>query len=143
MHIFRLAGIYGPDDNTLRDVHSQKAQRIVKPGQVFCRIHVDDIACVLQASMSRPRPGAIYNVCDDEPAPPQDVIAFACQLQGLPLLPEIPFHQAPLSAMAKTFWADCKRVSNRLLHEELGVTLRYPTYREGLRALTREKNIEA
>lgn len=131
---FRLAGIYGPGRNQLEDVQAGTARRIVKRGQMFSRIHVEDIATVLEASMHQPRPGAVYNVCDDEPARPQDVIAFACELLGQEPPPETPFEQAALSPMAQTFWADNKRVRNTLLHEELEVTLAYPTYREGLRA---------
>ena len=111
------------------------AKRIVKPGQVFSRIHVDDIAAVLAASMARPRPGAAYNVCDDEPAPPQDVVAYAAHLLGREPPPEIAFADAELSPMARSFYEESKRVSNRLIHEELGVALLYPTYREGLKAL--------
>ncbi|HVI53246.1 MAG TPA: SDR family oxidoreductase [Candidatus Sulfotelmatobacter sp.] len=133
--VFRLAGIYGPGRSVLDDVRRGTAQCIVKPGQVFSRIHVEDIATVLEASMGRPRPGAIYNVCDDEAAPPQDVVAYACRLLGVDPPPEVPFEQAALSPMAQSFWADNKRVGNRLLHEELGVELTYPSYREGLESL--------
>ncbi|MDR3499794.1 MAG: SDR family oxidoreductase [Parvibaculum sp.] len=135
LHIFRLAGIYGPGRNQLRSVIDGTAKRIVKPGQVFSRIHVDDIAAVLAASMARPRPGAAYNVCDDEPAPPQDVVAYAAHLLGREPPPEIAFADAELSPMARSFYEESKRVSNRLIHEELGVALLYPTYREGLKAL--------
>jgi nucleoside-diphosphate-sugar epimerase len=135
LHVFRLAGIYGPGRNQLRSVLDGTAKRIVKEGQVFSRIHVEDIAAILEASIARPRPGAAYNVCDDEPAPPQEVVAFAAALLGRDPPPEIPFEKAELSPMARSFYEDSKRVSNRLIKEELGVTLRYPTYREGLRAL--------
>jgi nucleoside-diphosphate-sugar epimerase len=135
LHIFRLAGIYGPGRNQLRALLDGTAKRVVKPGQVFSRIHVDDIAAVLAASMASPAPGTAYNVCDDEPAPPQDVIAFAAQLLGRAPPPEIAFEDAELSPMAKSFYAESKRVSNRRIHEDLGVQLLYPTYREGLRAL--------
>jgi nucleoside-diphosphate-sugar epimerase len=135
VHVFRLAGIYGPGRSPLDDLRSGTIRRIIKPGQVFSRIHVDDIAGVLAASIDRPNAGAIYNVCDDETAPPQDVVAYACRLLGMRPPPEIPFAEAQLSPMAQTFWADNKRVSNRRIHQELGVTLHYPTYREGLRAL--------
>lgn len=135
LHIFRLAGIYGPGRNQLRSVVDGSARRIVKPGQIFSRIHVADIAAVLAASMAQPHPGAAYNVCDDEPAPPQDVVAFAAELLHRPPPPEIAFEEADLSPMARSFYEDSKRVSNRRLHDELGVTLRYPTYREGLAAL--------
>jgi len=135
VHIFRLAGIYGPGRNPLRAVAAGRARRIVKPGQLFGRIHVDDVAAVLEASMARPRPGAIYNVADDEPAPPQDVIAFAAELLGREAPPEIPFGQAEMSPMARSFYGECKRVANARIKEELGVRLAYPSYREGLRAL--------
>ena len=135
VHIFRLAGIYGPGRNQLRSLQEGKAKRIVKPGQVFSRIHVEDIAAVLEASIARPNAGAAYNVCDDEPAPPQDVVAYAAELLGRAPPPEVPFEEAELSPMAASFYADSKRVSNRLIREELGVELAYPTYREGLKAL--------
>ena len=139
LHIFRLAGIYGPGRNQLRGVIDGTAKRVVKPGQVFSRIHVEDIATTLKASIAHPRPGAAYNVCDDESAPPQDVVAFAAALLGREPPPEIDFGEAVLSPMARSFYADSKRVSNRLIRQELGVTLRYPTYREGLRALLAEE----
>ena len=135
VHLFRLAGIYGPGRNALETVRSGQARRIVKPGQVFSRIHVDDIAAVLEASMARPNPGAAYNVCDDEAAPPQDVIAYACQLLGVEPPPEVPFDAAELSDMARGFYGENKRVANGRIKRELGVTLTYPDYRAGLRAL--------
>jgi nucleoside-diphosphate-sugar epimerase len=135
VHIFRVAGIYGPGRNALAGLAAGTAKRIVKPGQVFNRIHVDDIAAVLGASIARPRPGAVYNVSDDEPAPPQDVVAFAAALAGVAPPPEASWDDASLSSPAASFYAENKRASNRLLKAELGVALRYPTYREGLRAL--------
>ena len=135
VHVFRLAGIYGPGRNQLQGVKSGKAHRINKPGQVFCRIHVEDIAQVLRASMRQPNPGAIYNLADDEPAPPQDVVAYAAELLGLPPPPEVPFDAAALSPMAASFYADSRRVRNDRIKRDLGVSLKYPTYREGLRAL--------
>jgi len=135
VHIFRLAGIYGPGRNALDAVRSGRAQRVIKPGQVFSRIHVSDITQVLRASMAKPEPGAIYNVCDDDPAPPADVIAFACDLLGMTPPPPVPIEQAKLSEMALSFYADSKRVSNRRIKEELGVRLLYPSYRDGLEAL--------
>lgn len=135
LHIFRLAGIYGPGRNQLRSVLEGTARRIVKPGQVFSRIHVEDIAAVLIASIEKPNPGAAYNVCDNEPAPPQEVVGFAAELLGRTPPPEIAFDDAELSPMARSFYAESKRVSNRRIREELGVMLRYPTYREGLKAL--------
>ena len=137
-HIFRLAGIYGPGRSALDDVRAGLAKRIVRPGQIFSRIHVEDIATVLEASMLHPRPGAIYNVCDDEAAPSSDVVAHACALLGVEPPPETPFENADMSPMALSFWADNKRVSNRLMHEELKVRLAYPTYREGLESLLPE-----
>ena len=135
MHIFRLAGIYGPGRNALVNLREGTARRIVKPGQVFSRIHVEDIATVLEASIARPRPSAIYNVCDDEPAPPQDVVAYAAELLGVAPPPEQDYATADLSPMARTFYKDNRRVRNGLIKRELGVTLAYPGYREGLSAL--------
>jgi len=135
VHLFRLAGIYGPGRNALETVRSGRARRIVKPGQVFSRIHVDDIVAVLEASMARPNPGAAYNVCDDEAAPPQDVVAFACELLGVAPPSEVPFEAAELSDMARSFYAENKRVANARIKTELGVKLAYPDYRAGLRAL--------
>lgn len=135
VHVFRLAGIYGPGRNVIKAVRAGTAKRIDLPGQVFSRIHVEDIASVLEASIARPNPGAIYNVCDDEPAEPARVIAYACGLLGQPPPPLVPFAQADLSAMARSFYLDNKRVSNRRLHEELGVSLAYPNYKAGLDAL--------
>ncbi|MHA6326270.1 SDR family oxidoreductase [Roseivivax sp. CAU 1753] len=135
LHIFRLAGIYGPGRGPFAKLRAGRAQRVVKPGQVFSRIHVDDIARVLDASIARPAPGTVYNVCDDDPAPPQDVIAFAASLLGLPVPPEVDFDDADMSAMARSFYADNKRVSNTRIKTDLGVALAYPDYRTGLRAL--------
>jgi nucleoside-diphosphate-sugar epimerase len=135
VHRFRLAGIYGPGRNALLQVLDGTAKRIIKPGQVFSRVHVEDIATVLETSMARPNPGRAYNVCDDEPCPPQEVVTYAAQLLGLPLPPEIPFAQARLSPMAQSFYADSKRVCNARIKQELGVRLAFPTYRQGLEAL--------
>lgn len=135
VQVFRLAGIYGPGRSAFDKLQAGTARRVIKPGQVFNRIHVDDIAAVLAASLDRPRGGAVYNVSDDEPAPPEDVIACAAELLGIAPPPEVPYAEADLSPMAASFWGESKRVANRLLHDELGVPLRYPTYREGLRAL--------
>jgi nucleoside-diphosphate-sugar epimerase len=134
-HVFRLSGIYGPGRNQLVQLASGTARRIVKPGQIFNRIHVADIAAVIEASLARPRPGGIYNVTDNEPAPPQDVVAFAAWLCGLEPPAEIPFERAELSPMARSFYSENRRVRNALIRDELGVTLKYPTYREGLTAL--------
>ncbi|RBW54143.1 SDR family oxidoreductase [Ruegeria sp. A3M17] len=134
-HIFRLAGIYGPGRGPFSKLKRVGMRRIIKPGQVFSRIHVADIAQVLAASMSAPKPGAIYNVCDDEPVPPQDVIAYAAELQGLPLPPEVPFDEADMTPMARSFYNENKRVRNDRIKDELGAKLMYPNYRVGLRSL--------
>jgi len=138
VHIFRLAGIYGPGRGPFEKVRDGSARRILKPGQVFSRIHVADIAQVLHASMERPDPGAVYNVCDDDPAPPEDVLSFAARLLGLPDPPGVPYDQAEMTPMARSFYAESKRVRNARIKADLGVVLRYPTYREGLRALLAE-----
>lgn len=134
--ILRLAGIYGPGRNALATLRAGTARRIIKPGQVFNRIHVDDIASAIMAAVHH-RGGGIWNVCDDEPAPPQDVIAYAAKLMGVPPPPEEPFETAEMSAMARSFYAGSARVSNAKAKRELGVTLAYPTYRHGLDALWR------
>ncbi len=134
-HIFRLAGIYGPGRSALDTLRAGTAKRIDSPGQVFSRIHVDDIANVLLASIASPRPGAIYNVCDDEPASPSDVVAYAAGLLGVEPPPLVPLEAADLSPMARSFYADNKRVSNALIKAELGVALAYPDYRAGLAAI--------
>jgi nucleoside-diphosphate-sugar epimerase len=137
LHVFRLAGIYGPGRSALDTVRQGRAQRIDKPGQVFSRIHVADLVAVLRASMARPDPGAVYNVCDDDPAPPEAVIAYACERLGVAPPPPVPFAEAALSPMARSFYDDNKRVDNRRIKEQLGVRLRYPSYRDGLAALAR------
>lgn len=133
--IFRLGGIYGPGRNALRQLAAGTAHRIVKPGQVFNRIHVEDIARVLSASIDRPRAGAIYNVVDGAPSPAQDVVTYAAELLGVAPPPEISFAEADLSPMGKSFYAENRRVRNALVERELGISPRYPDYREGLRAL--------
>jgi nucleoside-diphosphate-sugar epimerase len=135
IHIFRLAGIYGPGRSALDTVRQGHAQRIDKPGHVFSRIHVADLVAVLRAAMARPAAGTLFNVCDDEPAPQADVIAYAADLLDRALPPLIPFAEAPLSPLARSFYDDNKRVSNRRIKTALGVALRYPTYREGLAAI--------
>ena len=112
-----------------------RAQRIYKEGQIFSRAHVDDIAAALQASIAAPDAGELFNIADDEPSPPQDVIAYACALLGVAPPPLVPIEQAQLSEMAKSFYADNKRVSNRLMKERLLPALSHPTYREGLKAI--------
>ena len=135
LHIFRLAGIYGPGRGPFSKVRDGTAQRIIKPGQVFSRIHVEDIASVLEASMAHPKPGTVYNLCDDDPAPPQDVIAYAAGLLGKDAPPEIPFDDAKLSPMARSFYSESKRVRNDRVKSDLGVTLKYPDYKSGLAAI--------
>ena len=138
LHIFRLAGIYGPGRGPFEKVRQGTARRIIKQGQVFSRTHVEDIAQVLAASIERPAPGTAYNVCDDDPAPPQEVIAHAATLLGLPVPPAIPIEQAEMTPMARSFYAESKRVRNERIKQALGVRLRYPTYREGLAALLKD-----
>ena len=135
--VLRLAGIYGPGQNALEQIARGKARRVVKPGQVFNRIHVADIAQAIDAAFTR-RVSGIFNVADDEPSPQGDPIVFAATLLGIQPPPEIPFAQAAqtMSPMGLSFWQECRRVKNDKLKRELGVTLRFPTYREGLRALT-------
>lgn len=135
LHIFRLAGIYGPGRGPFAKVRAGTARRIIKPNQVFSRIHVADIAQILQASINRPNPGGIYNVCDDEPAPPQDVIAHAATLLDMPIPPDTPYEEAEFTSMARSFYAESKRCRNDRIKQELGVKLLYPTYRDGLAAL--------
>ena len=138
VHIFRLAGLYGPGRSAIDNIRAGTARRLDKPGQVFNRIHVEDIANVLEASIVQPRAGAIYNVADLEPAPPQDVVAFAAGLMGAATPPLIPFETAELSEMARSFYGENKRVSSALVIAELGVSFAYPTYREGLAAIAQE-----
>ncbi len=135
LHIFRLAGIYGPGRGPFEKVRDGTARRILKPGQVFSRIHVEDIAQVLLASMDHPDPGAFYNVCDDDPAPPEDVLSHAAALLGLPDPPGVPYDDAEMTPMARSFYAESKRVRNDRMKRALGVVLRYPSYREGLAAI--------
>lgn len=142
VHIFRLAGIYGPGRSAIEQVLAGEARRVDRPGHVFSRIHVDDIVTVLRASMARPEGGTIYNVCDDEPAEPQAVIAHACHLLGRPPLPLVPFAEAvaDMSPMARSFWQDNRRVDNSRIKRDLGVTLRYPDFRSGLAAIVEGLN---
>jgi len=124
----------GPCVPAGRDLRAGRARRVDKPGQVFSRIHVDDLAAVLLGSMARPNPGAVYNVADDEPAPSHEVVAYACRLLGVEPPPLVPIEQAGLSPMAASFYAENRRVRNTRIKEELGVVLAHPTYREGLKA---------
>lgn len=134
LHIFRLAGIYGPGRGPFQKVRDGSARRILKPGQVFSRIHVGDIARVLHAALLRPHPG-IYNVCDDDPASPEDVLTLAAEMLLLPPPPMVPYDEAEMTPMARSFYAENKRVRNDRIKAVLGVTLAYPTYREGLAAI--------
>jgi hypothetical protein len=135
VQIFRLAAIYGPGRSALDALRAGTARRIVKPGQLFSRIHVADLAAAVAASMARPNAGAIYNICDDAPAPPDEVVAYAASLLNMTPPPLENFATAALSPMARSFYDDSKRVSNRRMKDELGVMLRYPSYRDGLTAL--------
>ena len=135
VQVFRLAGIYGPGRSALDKIAARTARRVVKPGQVFNRIHVEDIATVLEASMARPRAGGIYNVADDEPAAPDEVIAYAAELLGVAPPPAVSFDKAELTPMGRSFYGDSRRVSNARIKSELGVRLAYPSYREGLSSL--------
>ncbi len=134
LHIFRLAGIYGPGRGPFEKVRDGTARRIHKAGQVFSRIHVDDIANVLHAALLRPHPG-IYNVCDDDPASPEDILGLAAEMLGLPPPPIVPYEQAEMTPMARSFYAENKRVRNDRIKTVLGVKLDFPTYREGLAAI--------
>lgn len=137
VQIFRAAGIYGPGRSAFDQVRSGQARRIDKPGQTFSRIHRDDLAAAVAASIAAPRPGAITNLCDDEPAPSAEVLAHACTLLDQEPPPLVPFSEAEagMSAMAKEFWSDNRRIDNRRMHNELGIALSYPSYREGLAAI--------
>lgn len=132
--IVRLAGIYGPGRGPFEKIRRGTARRIIKPGQVFNRIHADDIGRIVEAALLK-RADGIFNGADDEPAPPQDVLAHAAELLGAPLPPEIAFETAELSPMARSFYCENKRVDNKAIKDELEVMLAYPTYREGLRAV--------
>ncbi len=134
MHVFRLAGIYGPGRSALDSVRAGTARRIDKPGQAFSRIHIDDIVAVLRASMERPHPGHVYNVADDEAAPSQKLIAAACEMLGLPVPPLIPYDQADLAPITRSFYADNKRINNERIKTELGVILKHPDFHSGLQA---------
>lgn len=135
VQVFRLAGIYGPGRSAIDDMADGTARRIVKPGQIFNRIHVDDIAGVLEAAAGGAGVHSVYNVADSEPAPPQDVVAYAAALMGLKPPPETPFADAQLSPMGQSFYSESRRVRNRRLRDDLGVELAYPSYREGLAAI--------
>ena len=135
--IFRLPGIYGPGRSAIETVRAGKARRIYKEGQVFSRMHVEDIAAALEASMTTDARFDLYNLADDEPAPPQDVLEYACTLLNVPVPPLVSLDDADLSEMAKSFYADNKRVSNARMKDALLPTLTYPNYRAGLDAIHR------
>ena len=135
LHIFRLAGIYGPGRNVLESLRDGTAKRVIRQGQVFSRIHVEDIAGILEASIACPNPGRAYNVADDEPCPPQDVISHGAELLGIKPPPEIAFEDATLSPVGRSFFMDSKRVSNARVKDELGYRFQFPDYRVGLRSL--------
>lgn len=141
LHIFRLAGIYGPGRSPLDQVRAGTARRIAKPGHAFSRIHVDDIVQALTRSMAEPHAGAIYNLCDDEAAEQVDVVAYAYALLGLVPPPPIDFAEVEptMSAMQRSFWDDNRRIDNSRIKRELGLSLRYPTYREGLAAIVTDR----
>ena len=138
VQVFRLPGIYGPGRSAVDNVRAGTARRIIKPGQVFNRIHVADIATAVGIAMNRPGPHAIYNLTDDEPTPPQDPITYAAQLLGVEPPPEIAFADAGLSPMGASFYDETKRVRNTRMKDDLGVRLAFPTYREGLADITRK-----
>ena len=135
LDILRLSGIYGPQRNALANLREGTARRIIKPGQVFNRIHVADIADAIAACIARGQPGRIYNVTDDEPAPPQDVVEYAAKLLGVAPPPERDFATTEMTPMARSFYGENKRVSNKRIKSELGFEFAHPTYREGLQAL--------
>lgn len=134
LHIFRLSGIYGPGRSALDSLRAGHARRINKPGHVFNRIHVEDIAATLLASMQNPNPGAIYNLADDEPASSADVLSFGSKLIDMPEPPLIDIDKVDLAPMVRSFYKDNKRIRNDLIKSELGVVLKYPDYRMGLAA---------
>ena len=132
--ILRLAGIYGPGRSAFDKLREGTARRIVKPSQVFNRIHVEDIGRVTALAARRKLSGT-FNLADDEPAPPQDLIEYAARQLGMPVPPDIPFEAASMTPMARSFYSDNKRVSNRAIKQALGIELLYPTYRQGLDAI--------
>ena len=135
VQVFRLAGIYGPGRGPFEKVRDGTARRVIKANQVFSRIHVADIAATLLASIQHPDPGAIYNVCDDNPAPPEDVLSYAAALLGYPDPPTVLFEEAEMSPMQISFYSESKRVRNEKIKRDLGVILNFPTYQAGLQGL--------
>ncbi len=140
LHIFRLAGIYGPGRGPFTKLRHGSARRIVKENQLFSRTHVDDIAQVLAASIAKPNAGEIYNVCDDLAAPPEDVIAYAAKLMEVPVPEAEDFTSADMTPMARSFYSESKKVSNTKIKSDLGVKLTYPNYISGLNALNIEES---
>ena len=136
--IFRLPGIYGPGRSAIDQVLAGTARRLDRPSQLFSRIHVEDIAGTVLKAMTQAAGSRIYNVADDLPAATADVVAFACTLLDRPAPPLVPWEQAEaaMTPMARSFYAESRRVRNDRIKTELGVVLRYPTYREGLRSGT-------
>jgi nucleoside-diphosphate-sugar epimerase len=141
VHIFRCVGIYGPGRNPLQTVRNGLGKRIEKPGYKFSRIHVEDLASVLTASINKPNPGSVYNVCDDLPMESRHITEYACELLEADLPPLIPFDDANLSDMAKSFYLDRKTISNQKIKDELEVTLKYPNYKIGLNSLLRDEGV--
>ena len=135
VQVFRLAGIYGPGRGPFEKVRDGSARRVIKANQVFSRIHVADIAATLLGSIEAPDPGAVYNVCDDNPAPPEDVLSYAAALLGLPEPPTVRFEDAKMTPLQISFYSESKRVRNEKIKRELGVVLNYPTYQAGLQGL--------
>jgi len=135
VHVFRLAGIYGDGRGPFMKLRRGMAQRVIKKNQIFSRIHVEDIAQVLMASMAKPNPGRVYNVCDDDPQPPEVVLEYAAHLLGMEPPPAVPFEEAELSPMARSFYSDSKRVRNDRMKDELGVKLKFPDFKSALHGM--------
>jgi len=139
VHIFRIAGIYGPGRNALRRIKSGGVKAVIKKDHISNRIHVDDIGAALLASIRRPRPLTIYNIADDLPAPPQDILQYGAKLLGAKPVREVAFDDAQMSDMARSFYTEVRRTSNALAKQELGWRLEYPSYKEGLSAILKSE----
>ncbi len=137
VHLFRLGSIYGPGRGQQVQLLKGRAKKFIKPNQYFSRIHVEDITQVLMASLNAPHPGRVYNVVDNLPASPEAVLDYVCDLLQRPHLPAIHIDDAEVSPMMKSFFSENKRVRNDRIRQELGVSLKYPTYKEGFSALVR------